>query len=712
MFLAPAFLLGMLAIAVPVWLHRVARANPSQHPFASLMLLEASETQRTAKRTLRYWLLLSLRIILLLALAFAFAGPLVTKKIVPQTGADARLHAIVLDTSLSMRYGDRWQRAIEAAEAVLNEARSSDRVMLVTAAGRRIDVVHGSTPAGNAGALRATLRTLRPGIERLDYGLAMSTANSWLGSPRPPVVLHFISDLQRSAAPLRFADLEPPPHTQLAMHDVSGDPGGNTYVEGATLALLDTRSLEVALRNTSATPQQREVILTVDGKQLARKKVELAPSVRSSVSIGEGEGGGAGIRDVGRPTPELPPQAGRGTSSADMAASMPLAASIGTATKVLFSDLKLSAGAHRLEISLEPRDVLSQDDHFYAVVEHADPKALLIAKSPDADDAAYFGAAIGSLAAPHMAVEQRAAETLIGSLSGYSLIVIADVNVLPSAAAKRVEEYVAAGGAVLATLGEDSTKVTTSLLEGLRVGETRTISTSVGEIATTHPVLRDAGDWHRVRFFRQRSVEVTEADRILIAYADGAPLLIERPIGAGRMLLLTAPVERSWNDLAIHPLFVHFIAQAARYLIGPDASAVSSTVGSVVMTGLTTAAGGQIFDPQGERVLGLAQTAAADRLIPEHTGFYEIRGTEGARWLAVNVDTRESDLSALPDSFVQRWQALRLREPVTSVVAATSTTDATPRSLGPALLWIAAIVLLAELLLANRYLAVRREVPR
>ena len=59
MFLAPAFLLGLLAIGMPLWLHRVARANPTQHPFASLMLLEASETQRTAKRTLRYWLLLA-----------------------------------------------------------------------------------------------------------------------------------------------------------------------------------------------------------------------------------------------------------------------------------------------------------------------------------------------------------------------------------------------------------------------------------------------------------------------------------------------------------------------------------------------------------------------------------------------------------------------------------------------------------------------------
>ncbi|NLG76788.1 MAG: polysaccharide deacetylase, partial [Xanthomonadaceae bacterium] len=95
--LAPFFLLGLLAIGVPIWLHRVARANPVRHPFPSLMLLEQSETQRTAHRTLRYWLLLLLRILLLAALAFAFAGPLWRNDASTSLAANARLHAIVVD---------------------------------------------------------------------------------------------------------------------------------------------------------------------------------------------------------------------------------------------------------------------------------------------------------------------------------------------------------------------------------------------------------------------------------------------------------------------------------------------------------------------------------------------------------------------------------------------------------------------------------------
>lgn len=694
MFLAPAFLLGLLAIGIPLWLHRVARANPTQHPFASLMLLEASETQRTAKRTLRYWLLLATRILLLIALVLAFAGPQLAARMVPQPDANAQLHAILIDTSLSMQHGSRWQRTLDEAEKILAGLPSSDRVMLLAGNGRRIAVVNGNTPANNVGAVRASLQDLKPGIERLDYGYAMSTANSWLGSPRPKVVLHLISDMQRSAAPLRFADLQLPAQTQLVMHNMSDGDADNIYVANAALAPLDTRSLQVTIGNSITQPQQRDVIVRVDDKELSRKSVTLtAATAQPAVVVGEG--GNA-------PGTELP-----SSPSAHPAASSGV-----SFTKVTFSDVNLSAGAHRVEVSLEPADELPQDDRFYAVIEQTDPSALLIARDTDADDSAYFAAAIGSLSAPRLAVEQRVANSMdSGGLGKYSLIVITDPGALSSGVARRIHSYVAAGGAALVTLGE-TLSGENPLLGQLNPGEVRTRTGKVGEVTSTHPVLREAGDWNRVRFFRQRPIQLTPDDKTLIALDDGTPLLIERALGAGRMLVLTVPVDRRWNDLAIHPLFVHFIGAAANYLTQAGVTTSSALVGATVTTGLTEGGGGQIFDPQGRRVLGLAQSTS-DRLIPDQAGFYEIRGSEGARWLAVNVDARESDLATLPADFVGRWQALRAPESApTAAAAATAIPEATPKSLGPWLLWLAAILLLAEVLLANRHLAIRREVPK
>jgi hypothetical protein len=685
--LAPAFLLGLLAIGLPIWLHRVARANPTHHPFASLMFLEASETQRTAKRTIRYWLLLAMRIALLVALAFAFAGPLLSERIAAQ-GANAKLHAIVIDASLSMQHGDRWRRALAEAEKIIDGVGGADRVMLVRASGRKISVVHEAVNASSAGSVRARLQGLTPGVERLDYGLLMTTARSWLGTPRPPTQLHLISDMQRSAGPVRFADLEPPADTTLVVHDLGEAAAVNTYIESVSFTAADIRTLEVAVRTNATTPQRREVIVSVDGKEQAR----------SAIGVQEPRG------TEGAPAVSATWPAGDANAT-------PTAPTVG---KVLFPDLKLAAGTHRLEVSLEPGDELPQDDRFRAVIEHVDPRVLLVSRSPNADETAYFGAAIGSLSAPVLRVDQGNSEVAeTNPLGNFSAVVVADTNALSNAAATRIRDYVVGGGALLATLGQATSTQRASLLEGMGAPKLSEQPAAVAEIVTSHPVLREAGDWHRVRFFRHWQVEPGENDKVLMTLDDGSPLLIERTMGAGRLLLLTAPLDRAWNDLAIHPVFVSFIAEAARYLTGHDSSAVSSTAGAVVMTGLTAAAGGQIFDPEGRRVLGLADTSTADRLIPELTGFYEVRGAQGVRWLAVNVDARESDLTHLPKEFIGRWQALRAPQPA-PVESAAPDAPKPPisRSLGPLLLLLAAGLLFVELLLANHHLAIRREAPR
>jgi hypothetical protein len=76
MWLAPLFLLGLVGLGVPLWLHRFARQTEQKQPFASLMFLEASEVRRSRRHELRYWLLLALRLLLLALLVLAFAGPL------------------------------------------------------------------------------------------------------------------------------------------------------------------------------------------------------------------------------------------------------------------------------------------------------------------------------------------------------------------------------------------------------------------------------------------------------------------------------------------------------------------------------------------------------------------------------------------------------------------------------------------------------------
>src|SRR6185295_13118725 len=119
MWLTPWFLLGLAGIALPIWLHRFARQTDQKRPFASLMFLEASTIRRSRRHELRYWLLLALRVLLLLLLALAFAGPL-WKSLMPPGAAGATLHVIVMDTSMSMQQTGTWDRARERAAALIS----------------------------------------------------------------------------------------------------------------------------------------------------------------------------------------------------------------------------------------------------------------------------------------------------------------------------------------------------------------------------------------------------------------------------------------------------------------------------------------------------------------------------------------------------------------------------------------------------------------
>ncbi|HEY8538634.1 MAG TPA: BatA domain-containing protein, partial [Steroidobacteraceae bacterium] len=404
MFLAPFILAGLLAIGVPIWLHRVARANPTQHPFASLMFVEPSETQRTAQRTLRYWLLLAARILLLILLVLAFAGPLVPADVVPAGSGNARLHAIVMDGSMSMQHGERWQRALAEAEAVINSARAGDRVMLVAASGRRIQVIHEPVAASDAGALRAQLRTLKPGVERLDYGLLMTTSRGWLGEPGMPAQIHFITDLQQSASPLRFADLEPPPNTELVLHDVAREDGiegnVNTYVSAVGLAPTDARRLVARVATNSPRAERREVVLTIDGKEAGRRTIEF-PALPPPLEPAQRAGEGGGVEEVAVP------------AIRDL--------------EVEFPDLALESGsgARRIEVRLEPPDAIASDDRHFLVLQSSDPKVLLVTRDTASDESAYFAAAIESLTAPRLVVEKLAASAADqAQLAQYSLVVV------------------------------------------------------------------------------------------------------------------------------------------------------------------------------------------------------------------------------------------------------------------------------------------------
>jgi hypothetical protein len=74
-FLAPLFLAGAAAIAVPILLHLIRRTEREKLPFSSLMFLQSTPPQITRRSRLENIFLLLLRCLAFALIAMAFARP-------------------------------------------------------------------------------------------------------------------------------------------------------------------------------------------------------------------------------------------------------------------------------------------------------------------------------------------------------------------------------------------------------------------------------------------------------------------------------------------------------------------------------------------------------------------------------------------------------------------------------------------------------------
>jgi hypothetical protein len=89
-----------------------------------------------------------------------------------------------------------------------------------------------------------------------------------------------------------------------------------------------------------------------------------------------------------------------------------------------------------------------------------------------------------------------------------------------------------------------------------------------------HPVFEPfsgprTGDLTAAHVLRYRALDPAAGATVLARFDDGAPALVERAVGSGRVLVWASTLDTFWNDLALQPVFVPLVQQmathAARY---------------------------------------------------------------------------------------------------------------------------------------------------
>jgi hypothetical protein len=171
-----------------------------------------------------------------------------------------------------------------------------------------------------------------------------------------------------------------------------------------------------------------------------------------------------------------------------------------------------------------------------------------------------------------------------------------------------------------------------------------------------HPVFEPfraprSGDFSAARFYGYRAMTTQQGANILARFDDGAPALVERRHGAGRVLVWASSLGIEWSDLPVKPVFLPFVHQMARHLAAYREPEPWLTVGEVLDPARTVSAHASdvrtIVSPSGQLIE--LDPEGGDVVALEEQGFYELReqsksAGEPAATVAANVDLSESDL--------------------------------------------------------------------
>ena len=246
-------------------------------------------------------------------------------------------------------------------------------------------------------------------------------------------------------------------------------------------------------------------------------------------------------------------------------------------------------------------------------------------------------------------------------LDRYAFIVLNETSAIPHGLAEALRRYVQHGGSLFVILGSASAGqipvADLSVSEGgasLRDGGFN----SVARVDSTHPALRSSTRWDSVRFYRTETVQAGAA-RVLMSLDDGRPLLLERAVGDGRVVVLASSLNNIENDLPVHPVFIPFVQQVAGYLGHVDSATGNYVAGAFydLHPGTQqTDTPVEVTGPHNTRLLSLSESTRTRSLPLEHEGFYDIRRQNGRHELAaVNPDRRESDFTVLAADTLALW---------------------------------------------------------
>lgn len=641
-FLSPLFLFGLLAAAIPIAIHLIRREHPPKIMFGSLRFLKQTTKKLILFQQIQQWLLLLLRAAMICLLVFAFARPLFYQGSIAQLlDAEPQSTMLLIDSSLSMQVGDRFAQARQQALQALNGLSAGDEAGIISFADGTLSARELTT---DFDSLRAYINNLpAPGYERVRFFPALRLANDMLMQSRHEqrnIVM--ISDFQASG---------------MSGADDEGNDAGFTLAPGVSfsgISVGDERSSNLSLTDVRS-PQQLMASAANPEEEIPAAGVQNADSETSSQATPDGQQVLARVRSTG----SVLQQRGEISLLVNGQPQQRQAFELGDRSEVVL-DLPLmldGSGRYTGELVLAG-DAFDLDNRWYFTVDVLPTMRILVVNGDPAtdwydDEAHWFVLALEGMENSPFAVSQVTLATFAATdLEQHDAVVLLNAGSLSGTQQQALQGFVAGGGSLLLAPGNrvEANAFNQQLAEltPARLTTSQVLPASdyllIADVDRRHPALRPLDvDWS-ARFQGYWRSEPVNDSAVLMRYDSGDPLLVERPVGEGRSMLVTSSLDLGWSNFPLQGLYLPFVHETLTYMIQPPMQQRAWQVGDMV--DLSPA-----FD-EGVTQLSVTEPDGTDLQVSSDNPFYRARmpgflRTETGFNFAINIEAAAAELASI-----------------------------------------------------------------
>lgn len=625
--------------------------------------------QKNARRIqLEQLILLAVRTLLIVCVVLAMSKPFLE-------GAGAtlipgqRTHRIlVLDGSFSMGYRltdqNRFERAKQVAEAILQDARKGDAAsLLLMAVPPRVVVGEASA---NLTAVADEVRALELPHVGADLGATLAKLDDILAqSTLEQKEIYFITDLQKASW---------------------AGPDAATSTPTLELASKIAARANIVLIDLGQGSSDNLAITSFD---LEDKGVTVGRDIRFSATF----------RNFGRAN-----RVGLGVTlsiNGELQDRKSLDLPAGEQASLVFTQSFAAPGRHLVELTLED-DSLSIDNHRWLAVDAKESVAVLLVDGEPSGE--RFGSETDYLRfalAPEVASADtkmalrpeviRESEFLETDLSRFDCIVFANVGQFTDGEARAIRGFLRGEGGVIWVLGDqvESQSYNRVLFRdgqgvlpiqlGVRVGDAVARQTFMlfDPRDYSHPIVQafrgaTQGGLLTTKVFEYVRAELPDDSpaQIALAYEGGDPVIVTAAVERGQVALVTTSADIEWTNWPFWPSYVPVMNELVSYVIAERERDRNVLVGQSLASPVVPTA---VEVPV---TINLPDQRSVARRMPAHDEvdyflFDEVQRSGGYRisfgpplasqdLFAVNVDPRESDLARIePDELRERFPAWR-----------------------------------------------------